>query len=132
MKKQNCILFLLMILIQGPLFGQTKFYTIQNDVKKIKRINVVGEECRLTFYEDSINKINLQELKTVFPAALAASIIPALIDLGTKITTKIIENNVKKYTNEFSGKGTNTLEAVNIFLSCTAFTPSKATSFRLT
>lgn len=78
-------------------FSQTKFY--QKDGKKV---NVIGEKTTLTFNSDQLGRPANPE---GFAAGAAlASLVPSLIDLGFKISTNVIEKNLKKYTNSFTAR----------------------------
>lgn len=90
-----------------PVLGicQTNFY--QKDGEKI---SVVGEQTLLTFSKDI--SIDIPKIKgdagAMVPGGLIASIIPSVIDLGFKISSNMVKNNLKKYANDFSTKNTYT------------------------
>lgn len=83
-------------------FCQSKFY--QKDGKKF---SVIGEQATLTF-TDSVIPIPEKVHEAGFVAPLIAALLPGFIDLGFKITTDIIEKNLKKFTSEFSARNTYT------------------------
>lgn len=81
-------------------FCQSNFYK-QDGTK----ISVIGEQATLTFTENNI-PIPEKVVEAGFAETLIASLLPGFIDLGFKITTDIIEKNLKKFTSEFSARNT--------------------------
>lgn len=85
-------------------FCQTRFYQTEG-----KKISVYGEQTRLTFTKEKAIPILLyteQEQEMNIQESLVLSLIPSLIDLGFKITSDLIDKNLKKYTCEFSVRNT--------------------------
>lgn len=79
--------------------AQTTFY--KTDGCKLK---VIGEQTTLQFTgQDTLLKpTKVDEQKIA--GTLIASLLPSIIDLGFKISSDLIEKNLKKYTNEFSAR----------------------------
>ena len=93
----------LFTLISSLSFSQTNFYE-----KDGKKITIIGEKTTLIFSKDShIEKIVKQNGEKIANTLIAA-LLPSVIDLGFKISTDLIEKNLKKYTNEFSARNTYT------------------------
>ncbi len=78
-------------------YGQTTFYKANGE-----KVKVIGEQTTLKF-----NSISLSVDKPEkFAGTLIASLLPSIIDLGFKVSSDIIENNLQKYTNDFSARNT--------------------------
>lgn len=82
-------------------YGQTSFY--KADGSKIK---VIGEQTTLMFNHHRTLRLPPKTESASFSETLIASLLPSIIDLGFKISSDVIEKNLLKYTNEFSGRNT--------------------------
>mgnify|MGYP000866594093 CR=1 FL=1 len=72
-----------------------------------KKHPFIGEQARLVFTNDVVLPLHKNvTTRLVFPGSLISELLPSLIDLGTKITSEIIENRLKKYSSKFSARNT--------------------------
>ncbi len=94
------ILTIALLTISSFGFCQSNFY--KQDGSKF---SVIGEQATLTFTDKNLS-IPTKVDKAGFAETLIASQLPGFIDLGFKITTDIIEKNLKKFTSEFSARNT--------------------------
>ena len=70
-----------------------------------KKHPFIGEQARLVFTNDVVLPLHKNvTTRLVFPGSLISELLPSLIDLGTKITSEIIENRLKKYSSKFSAR----------------------------
>lgn len=94
------ILTITLMTISSFGFCQSNFYK-QDGIK----ISVIGEHATLTFTDNNIPIPKKVEEAGIVETPIA-SLLPGFIDLGFKITTDIIEKNLKKFTSEFSTRNT--------------------------
>ncbi len=98
MKKTLTFLFLLSTILAS---GQKTFYLENGD-----KIKGVGERATLRFNKDVALSFPAEEAG--FAETLIASLLPSIIDVGFKISSNLVEKNLKKYTDEFSSRNTYT------------------------
>jgi hypothetical protein len=104
-KTLHSILSLLIAFISLSSFAQNKFYDHAGD-----KIRVAGHQLKLSFDTVNVaiipdNEDSKDQMTAGFgTAAFLSAALPSILDLGFQITNKLIEDNVKKYTNEFSAR----------------------------